>query len=361
MKINTAQTLPKCLLLSVLSLLICFSGHDLPAQSTATAPKSIFSTLLRPDTIHLHLKTDLRQIIRKKEKEEYQSASLSYQMEDGTKATRDIQIKTRGNMRLKNCYLPPLQLKFSKKELKAEGLWKKSKLKLVLSCETRGDYEQYVVREYLIYKLYNLLTENSFRVQLVYLFLEDSEGKEKPKKTYAFLIEHEDELANRMEGEIIEPTAFSSSALMKDPYNLLSVFQYTVGNMDWFVLNRHNIKLVKIPSLSGVQAVPFDFDYAGLVNTPYAVPHVEMPINSVTDRYFLGRCLDEGQYEGSIQLILEKKTEMLTLCDACTHLDKRSHDWMRKFLEGSFKILENPKRMKQEIRNGCNWKPSRLE
>ena len=319
--------------------------------------KVFFETLLREDTIHLHLKTNIRQLIRDKEKEEYQPAVLSYQDESGGFVEREIKVKPRGNMRLKTCYFPPLRIKFSKKDLKAEGLKQKTKLKLVLSCEAGDNFEQMVLREYLVYKLYNLMTPNSFRVQLVHLFLEDVEGKEKPKKTFAFIIEQEDELANRMKGEIFEPNALSSSAIVKDSFDLLSVFQYVVGNTDWFVLNQHNIKLVKIPANRTILAVPFDFDFAGIVKAPYAVPNEKIPINSVSVRYFIGECREKGQFDKTIQLFKDKKTEMLALCENLPYLNKRTRDGMIKYLNDSFKILENPKKIRQEIRKGCGWKP----
>ena len=49
--------------------------------------------------------------------------------------------------------------------------------------------EDYLFKEYLIYKLYNVLTDNSFRVRLVKIEYINTHKKANPIKTYAFLIE----------------------------------------------------------------------------------------------------------------------------------------------------------------------------
>jgi hypothetical protein len=88
----------------------------------------------------------------------YHPMLLQYKTEDSSNISIKLSVKTRGNFRrdANNCKMPPLLLNFSKSEkLKGSVFEDQKKLKLVVPC--RGD--EFVVREWLVYKLYNLLTE----------------------------------------------------------------------------------------------------------------------------------------------------------------------------------------------------------
>jgi len=68
-----------------------------------------------------------------------------------------IEVKARGNFRrlLGNCTYAPLMLRFeTMKSLNPPYFSGQKELKLVMPCQ--GD--EYVIREWLVYKLYNLLT-----------------------------------------------------------------------------------------------------------------------------------------------------------------------------------------------------------
>src|SRR3984885_14718203 len=91
---------------------------------------------------------------------------LSYKGADSTLVTIPVQAKTRGHFRklAENCNYPPVSLNFSAKDLPAKSIFSgQVKLKLVMPCQ--GD--EYVVREWMVYKLYNLISPKSFRARLV--------------------------------------------------------------------------------------------------------------------------------------------------------------------------------------------------
>ena len=64
------------------------------------------------------------------------------------------------------------------------------------------------------------------------------------------------------------------------------LFQYSIGNTDRSIPGRHNIQMVKSKdsTISKPFVIPYDFDYAGIVNTSYAVPDKNLGIESVTER-----------------------------------------------------------------------------
>ena len=63
---------------------------------------------------------------------------------------------------------PPIELNIKKANFGYSDLNKISKLKLVPQCSSGKEKEDYVLREYLAYKLFNVLTDTSFRVRLLY-------------------------------------------------------------------------------------------------------------------------------------------------------------------------------------------------
>ena len=69
--------------------------------------------------LQLHLKTNLRTLIKKKAKKENHTAVLSYANQQGEEMAWNIKVRARGNMRNKICFLPPLKIDFSK----TDNLW----------------------------------------------------------------------------------------------------------------------------------------------------------------------------------------------------------------------------------------------
>ncbi len=65
-------------------------------------------------------------------------------------------------------------------------------------------FEQYLLMEYLVYQMYNQISDHSFRTRLLKITYTDSAQKYEPveKIPPGFLIEDEDMMAERLGGEI---------------------------------------------------------------------------------------------------------------------------------------------------------------
>lgn len=337
----------------IIGWIVIFLSSTLMLSQTDSL--TLFESLYGEQMIEMHIKTNLRQIIKHKSKKEKHKGVLTYTDANGVPQEWDIKIKARGNNRNEICFLPPLKLDFKKEELRKNGIQGRyDKFKLVVHCNNGDNYDNYVLREYLTYKLYNELTENSFRVQLVKLMLEDVEAKQKPIETYAFLIEDVDELAERLGGRVVTNKLFNPKKIHPASYDLMSVFQFMIGNLDWHILSHHNIKLVTNNTLQAVVAIPYDFDYAALVGTPYATPHTKLPVEDIRERYYLGLCRGMGVYEPTFQLFQNKKERLLAICQEMSLLSEKAKRPFLKYLEGFFEILENPKSSKKLIVNHCD-------
>lgn len=356
--IKNALRYPILLLSLLISTLPTLSAQSTPATNqvkTTSKDSSIFETLLREDLLSLHIKTNMKQLIKEKEEEKKQEAELSYLNKAGAKVVQAIKVRTRGNMRKNICSVPPIKIYFPKDTLEKAGFKRKfNDYKLVFSCQSSSIYENYILKEYLIYKLYNLFTENSYRVQLIHLTIEDTAEKHKTVESYGFIIENDDLLAARLNGELINPKILSPKSITPESYDQMAVFQFMVGNTDWFMYNKHNLKILKQPVVKYIAVIPYDFDYAGIINTNYATPHEKLPIEYVRERFFLGMCRDKGTYEPILQKFRDKKEAVLATCSNLQYLDEKAKKNAINYLEDFFEILDNPKKIRQKIVQHCD-------
>lgn len=333
-------------------LFIILLSNSLVAQQDSL---TLFETLYGKEIPHFHIKTKLKQIIRKKAKKENHVGTLTYQDKNGQEQEYTIKIRARGNMRNKVCFLPPLKIDFKKSDLVAAGIKREfDDLKLVVRCKGSDAYEDYLLKEYLTYKLYNTLTDVSFRVQLIKLTLEDVEGKQKNIEAYAFLIESIEEVAERVNGKVSGNLFFKAKYLEPTSYDKMCLFEFMIGNADWHIIKQHNTKIISLKEQKVAVAIPYDFDYAAIVETPYATPHTKLPISNLLERYYLGPCREENAHTPTFELFREKKTAILSTIEEFELLSQKSKKLMLKYLNSFFKILDNPKTYTSQIVEHCD-------
>lgn len=337
---------------SFLPILILFSGYlfaqsaDSLAAAADSQALSVFRYLhQQEEALPVTLRIDMRAMYRQKIRiRDHLPAEFSFASADGTEQTWEIKAKARGNVRRQICAFPPLKLKFPKKMLRELGMdAKHNDLKLVTHCKSGDIGSQKVLREYLAYRIYNILTDNSFRAQLIELTYEDTQGKRKTVTEYGMLLEDIDELADRIGGDKCSDCAFTNPARFSlEEYRLFCVFQYLIGNTDFSIKDLHNLKVVEIEPDETYLPIPYDFDYAGLVDASYAVPHESLPIDKVTERYFMGLRFPCELYDSSLQLVQEKRAEIFELVEGLSSLDDRDRADVKHYLEGFFDLIENP-------------------
>lgn len=261
----------------------------------------------------------------------------------------NVEIKTRGNARKAICFYPPFKIKFNKEELELEEPYS---FKLVNCCKNNTMSEQLLLKEYFIYKLYNIITPKSLKAILLYVTYEDSKGKRKPYTKYALMLENEDSFAERFGGVVYEPKVTFSNRLDTVQLAIMTVFQYLVGNTDWAMGNQHNAMVVR--NKEGYPfPVPYDFDYAGLVNADYAVPQAGTPIKSVKERHNRGRCLSSENLKLVKNLFLSKKEEVLNFANTFTQFNKATKKETYRYIEDFYKQIENPKTAERVFCKNC--------
>ena len=170
----------------------------------------------------LRLETNWGLLSRNRLKEEYQPGTLSFQAPDGSTNVLEITLRARGNARKQVCYLPPIKIKASKKQLNQMGLNPEGKLKMVLPCEKGKAYFDCLLKEAMAYQLYEIIYPIHHRTKLVELKGWQN-GKER-HHFYAFLVEEEKEFAKRVGGKRIKQEKISTSSLDRDSYVKMCFF-----------------------------------------------------------------------------------------------------------------------------------------
>ncbi|MDW7695019.1 hypothetical protein R9C00_29495 [Flammeovirgaceae bacterium SG7u.111] len=305
-------------------------------------------------TLEITLKTDFKHLLKNKYKDEYQPAKIIFMRED-EEVTKEIRVKPRGAFRLKYCNFPPLKLNFKYTKFDNPNIKSLNSLKLVTNCKRQNLFEQYILKEYIIYKMYNLLTDMSFRVRLIKMKYIDTGEKLKPSTKYSFVIEDQDQVAERNSALLIKRENIATAQIEPQRLAMLSVFQYMIGNTDWYVPGLHNIKLIKENNhvMQYPTAVPYDFDYTGFVNTIYAKPDKILNISSVRERVFRGVCLDREYYDLAFEDMLSFKSDFYELINNGEGLTAESKTEMTTYLDEFYAILANQDSFFETIQNNC--------
>jgi len=273
----------------------------------------------------------------------------------GQEVAISIEVRTRGIFRLKEstCSFPPIRLDFPSEGTEGTIFDGQDKLKLVTHCRDRDAYEQNVLEEYLAYRIYNLLTDISFRVRLARITYVDSRGEDEPFARMAFLIEDEGAMADRLGGMIMDVPGAPPSEFQQEQAALLFVFQFMIGNTDWAMSPFHNMRALRIGR--DYYPVPYDFDWSGLVNASYAGPNPKIAhlIDNVRERLYWGACNDAIDYQAVFARFNEKRDSVLALPRSVPELSEGSQRSATRYLNEFYEILDSEGAARRQIVNAC--------
>ncbi len=303
-----------------------------------------------------------RTIKRNIKKDILYPAQITYTAANGQQSTFDVEVAPRGlTRRFKTCKFPPLKIHFDKKKMKGTE-WRGNKsLKLVTYCHINKKYEQYYTKEYLAYRIFNLITEFSFRVQPLMVEYVDSEGKNDTLTRFSFLIEDADEVADRHDMEKLTISKVPHKKLDAVETSNVALFQYMIGNLDWAATGGpdkdkccHNSKIIA-PNMDAVPkyVVPYDFDSSGIVNAHYAAPPAELRVRTVRQRLFRGFCTHSATLPQAVERFQEKKPEIIALIENDPNLSDKTRSNTLKYIEDFYKVIDNPKRFEKNITDKC--------
>jgi hypothetical protein len=296
------------------------------------------------------LDTDLKKLFGKNRMEEvYQTATLVAIHNNEYNRKWNVRLRTRGNMRKQVSKIPPLKIDFSKTTLDYLGFTKNDKLKLVLPCNENRNCQQRLYREHTIYQLYQLVDTFGYRTHLVNVIFEDK-GERKYDLT-GFFIEDEQDFALRTNTRVIDNGVVRVESLDRESYVKMTFFQYMILNTDFSVGNKQNLEIIGIPGHSRPRAVPYDFDYSGMVDHNYAKPYEKLPINSVRYYIFRGQDLTVEEVKMAVDFYNPLKDKFKEIIVDANYLDKKSKKSMLNDIDEFYKRLNDESKWKRRFIN----------
>ena len=304
--------------------------------------------------LNLTLAMDMGTVFSDREEEESHPAEISYTDAEGKTIVIPLKISVRGGFRKDsaNCDFPPLRLNFSNTLVLNTIFEGQDKIKLVTHCRSKQDrYEQNVLKEFLAYKLYNLFSEESYYVRLVQMTYADVSGKLDTLEKIGFLIEPTEQMVKRNGGKEFVIDKIQQTETNKQKTTVLAVFQYMIGNTDWSVWNQHNIDLFIEKNTTTPIVVPFDFDWSGLVDAPYAIPAGSLP--SVRTRLYRNFCITDAELQLALDEFRKNKDVIFRTCHSVSSLSKKELKKTLRYIEDFFETIENPKKIESEFHLKC--------
>jgi len=286
-------------------------------------------------------------------------AVLSLTDERGRAQTIHVRLSPRGHFRrmARNCSFVPLRVELPAVETAGTVFDGQSTLKLGTHCQDDKSYEQITLREYLTYPIFNVVTPRSFRARLARGTYVDAKSGKAQTTRYAIFIEHENDVARRMGGRIVELPRTEFKDLDAPTLTMMMLFEYMIGNTDFSLWALHNVRLVQDPKRT-LFPVPYDFDLSGLVRAPYAIPEPRLGIRSVVDRLYRGPCRTADELEAAASVLREKRPAILALVDGINDLDSGARSEVKSYLEAFFKTIERPTSIKRQFVDGCKPVPT---
>jgi hypothetical protein len=286
-------------------------------------------------------------------------AILSLTDERGREQTIHVRISPRGHFRrmARNCAFVPLRVELPPAETAGTVFEGQTTLKLGTHCQDEKTYEQITLREYLTYPMFNVVTPRSFRARLARATYVDAKSGKAQTTRYALFIEHENDVARRMGGRIVELPRTEFKDMDAPTLTTMMLFEYMIGNTDFSLWALHNIRLVQDPNRT-LFPVPYDFDLSGLVNAPYAIPDRRFGIRSVVDRLYRGPCRTVDEMDAAAAAFRDKRGELIGLVEGMRDLDSGARSEMKSYLESFFRGIERPANVKRQFVDGCKAAPT---
>jgi hypothetical protein len=327
---------------------------SLASGAAAQTPKPLFAD---DQPIQITLRGPIRQLAGSDSRSTIVGATLATGAE-----SLPVRLSPRGITRLRKetCQFPPLRVDLSGAPPASSLFAGQRRLKLVTHCRSSESFQQYLLLEYATYRLYNQLTPLSFRVRLAQVDYVEDNGKPLTSRL-GFFIEDLGDVASRngmREGQVgarIPVTSLSPAEAGR-----FAVFQYLISNLDWAMQAGpvgdaccHNSRLVSATGAAPFRTVPYDFDYAGLVDAPYAVPPEGINVTSVKTRRYRGFCRHNAEALRAAAEIRGQRAALLGVLAQITQLSEGARRKATAFLERSFADIATDQAVTQNLLKTC--------
>ncbi|WP_240042626.1 hypothetical protein [Maribacter aurantiacus] len=358
-----------------ISLFFCVISFSF-GQSSTNVPELFKNKHLLP----IQLSYTNKQIKKETNKEKGIHTYLLYKQGE-TWDTVPVSLRARGNFRKNTCYFTPLKVYFKRGGTQNTPFENYKNIKIALPCLLEDRSNDDILKEYLAYKMYEVLSPIHFKTRLATLDYTDTRGEKdelhplavflnvsnqdlyngeeawatrKPKNhtLLTILIEDDKVVAKRHDAKVLK--RFVHPLNQEETISIINAFfQFMIGNTDFSTAYSHNQKLIFKEGKS--YPVPYDFDMSGLVNASYAVVsninNTPLDIDKVTERQYRGFKRNPTLFEDTRSNFLSKESEILKILDVHKSLFKeaKSYETAHNYISDFFAILKNDLRFQKEI------------
>ncbi len=316
-------------------LCLCFATA-VPAR--ADPPKPLFAS---DQPIHITIQAPLATLMRNRA---YQGG-VAGTVTDPAGLRLPVSFELRGITRrtAETCDFAPLKVNFTGRPPAGSLFDGQNKLKLVTHCRNSPAFQQDVLLEYAAYRMYNLLTPFSMRARLANIDYVDEAGRPIVSRIGFFLEDSRDIARRNNIREVVAGDRIPITWLSPADAARYALFQDLIANHDWSMRAGpagdeccHNARLIGVGAPGQVIPVPYDFDFSGLVNAPYATAPDELGISNVRQHMYRGYCIHGAQALAAARQFRANRAAMLGVLPATPGLDSRTIQNATSFLDRYF-------------------------
>jgi hypothetical protein len=336
---------------ALLALGLALAATAAPAAEPA---KPLFAG---DELIRIAIRGPIKQVSSADDRSRIVAASLTSGAE-----TLPIRLSPRGITRLRKetCQFAPLRVDFTGAPPATSLFAGQRRLKLVTHCRPGEAFQQYVLLEYAAYRLYNQLTPLSFRVRLAQIDYQDDNGRPVTSRLGFFIEDLADVAARNGMREAQFGARVPVATLAPADAARFGVFQYLISNIDWAMQAGpegdrccHNSRLISPTGSPPYTTVPYDFDYSGFVDAPYAVPPEGIKVANVRTRLYRGFCRHNAEALKAAAAIRDLRPAMLGVLGQVPQLKEGTLRKATGFLERSFADIASDQAVGDKLLKTC--------
>lgn len=320
---------------------------------TASVFADGIDTLFRSEKIiRLELSSDFSAIEKSRTGDpQYYDGELTYFPDSGEPIRFSVKVMARGQFRRNPevCSFPPLLVNFKGKEVRNTIFDNQDKLKLVTPCQDEKD----VIEEYMVYRMYNQVTDLSMKVRLAKILYYDTATDRKLFEKYSFFVENKDHVARRNEVSV-KDRFLTPFDLDKENYKKMSLFEYLIGNKDWYVTSRKNIVIMQSedPAVE-LEAVPYDFDLSGFIDASYSKPEGVPEYLLADKRVYKGLCYTADEFKDTFEFYKKLKPVFESVINSQDLIPRYDKKQLIRYIDKFYSVINNEQLFNREILKAC--------
>lgn len=313
------------------------------------------------ETLDVIVEAPIRSLSSKREKGQDFEGTFRYIDASGTHQSFPVIVNARGKSRLEICDYPPLRITFNPDDTAGTMFEGQRRLKMVRQCMRGGKGRDWLHLELAAYRAYNAISEYSYKVRQLNVTFRDTASRLGRERVHpAFFLEDDKDMAERLNRKRIRPPKVDPEQMeiVETTHNLL--FQYLIGNTDFAVKKGpsgegccHNGRVItEAAKRHDWIIVPYDFDYAGIIDTEYAMPHERLPIRNVKTRLYRGFCWQNEDLTRSIDLFNQKRGEIESALLPAEISESKSRR-VKNYIERFYDTINDPQMLQKNLLDKC--------